>query len=163
MARIRKFTAYRKLERPYTRFSKYRKLSYVRSRPVCKVVRFTMGDENQKYDHTIHLVTKDSVQVRDNAIEAARKTMNHLLEKTCGKQGYSLQIRMYPHHVLRENPLASGAGADRMSTGMAHNFGKPIGRAAQVKDGKILITLRIMKAHIETGKRAVKRASYKLP
>ncbi|MBI5065636.1 hypothetical protein HZA97_05350, partial [Candidatus Woesearchaeota archaeon] len=45
MSRIRKFVAYRRLDRPpYTRYSKYKKLSYVRSRPVCRVVRFDMGD-----------------------------------------------------------------------------------------------------------------------
>lgn len=163
MARIRKFTAYRRLERPYTRFSKYRKRSYVRSRPVCRVVRFNMGDVNKKYDHTVMLVAKEGTQVRDNAIEAARKSANHLLEKMCGKKEFSMQIRMFPHHVLRENPLASGAGADRMSTGMKHSFGKPIGRASQVKGGKILFHLQVTKEHLETGKKAMKRASHKLP
>jgi large subunit ribosomal protein L10e len=122
-----------------------------------------MGDPRKEYKHTLYLVAKSSVQIRDNAIESARKTMNHLLERTCGKKGFDLQIRMFPHHVLRENPLASGAGADRMSTGMKHSFGKPIGRAAQIKGGKILISLRINDPHLAVGKRALKRASYKLP
>ncbi|MBD3319175.1 50S ribosomal protein L16 [Candidatus Woesearchaeota archaeon] len=163
MARLRKFTAYRRLERPYTRFSKFRRLSYVRARPVDRVVRHNMGDPNKAYDHTLYLVAKDGVQVRDNAIEAARKTMNHILERQAGKKQFDLQIRMFAHHVLRENPLASGAGADRMSTGMKHSFGKPIGRACQVKKGKILLSLRVFKQHLELGKKALKRATHKLP
>ena len=47
--------------------------------------------------------------------------------------GYFFQLRIYPHHILRENPLAAGAGADRMSTGMKCAFGKPISVAARVK------------------------------
>ncbi len=137
--------------------------SYVRARPVCRVVRFRMGDSNKAYAHTLHLISKEGVQVRDNAMESARKSMNHLLEKDIGKNQYDLQIRMYPHHVLRENPLASGAGADRMSTGMAHPFGKPIGRAAQIYKDKILVTVRVPEAHFLTAKHALKRASYKLP
>jgi large subunit ribosomal protein L10e len=88
---------------------------------------------------------------------------NRVLESTCGKENYYLQTRMYPHHVLRENPLASGAGADRMSTGMAFSFGKPIGVAAQIRTGKKLFTVRVNKANVETARKALKRASYKLP
>jgi len=163
MARLRKFVAYRSLERPYTRFSKYKQLSYVRSRPVCKVVRFDAGEFTRKFPFTLHLVSKDNLQIRDNAIESARQTANRLLEKTLGKTGYRIMTRIYPHHVLRENPLASGAGADRLSTGMAHSFGKPIGVAAQVKAGKPLFTISITKENIPLARQALKRASYKIP
>lgn len=163
MAKLRKFVAYRALERPYTRFSKYKKLSYVRARPVCKVVHFDMGLQDKKYDCTVHLVAKSDLQIRDNAIESARQTSNRVLESNLGKSGYFLRARMYPHHVLRENPLAAGAGADRMSTGMAHPFGKPIGIAAQVWRGKSLFTVQVNKQNLEFAKKALKRASYKLP
>ena len=163
MAKLRKFTAYRNLKRPYTRFSKYKQLSYVRARPVCKVVNFTVGDSNQKFELEMHLISTTDLQIRDNSIESARQTANRLLESRVGKGNYFFQTRMYPHHVLRENPLASGAGADRMSTGMAHSFGKPIGVAAQVFKGKKMFTVKINKAHYDTGKLALKRASYKVP
>lgn len=163
MAKLRKFCAYRSLERPYTRFSKYKNLSYVRARPVCKVVHFDMGLQAKQYDYSVHLVSKSSIQIRDNAIESARQTSNRLLETGLGKSGYFLRARMYPHHVLRENPLAAGAGADRMSTGMAHPFGKPIGIAAQVWQGKQLFTVQVNKQNLEVAKKALKRASYKLP
>ena len=163
MARLRKFVAYRAIERPYTRFSKYKKLSYVRSRPVCKVVRFDVGEVNREFPVTLHLVSKSCLQIRDNAIEAARQTGNRLLEKTLGKTGYRFMTRVYPHHVLRENPLAAGAGADRLSTGMAHSFGKSIGIAAQVKAGKPLFTLHVDKENVPLARKALKRASYKIP
>jgi large subunit ribosomal protein L10e len=163
MAKLRKFAAYRRLERPYTRFSKFRKKSYVRARPVCRVVRFDMGDSGKVFDQVLHLITTEPVQIRDNALESARKSMNGFLEKNLGKKQYALKIRVYPHHVLRENPLASGAGADRMSTGMKHSFGKPIGRAAQARKGKILFAVSFMKDHFVVVKQSLKRASYKLP
>lgn len=163
MARLRKFVSYRSIERPYTRTSKFRKKAYIRGLPNCKIVRFDMGNVKRDYDITLHLVAKQSVQIRHEAIEAARLTSHRLLDRKIGKQNFHLRIRMYPHHVLRENPLAAGAGADRFSTGMAHAFGKVQGIAAQVKKGKEMMTLRVNKENLRLGRTALKRASYKLP
>ena len=163
MTRLRKAKSYRRIERPYTRYSKYKKECYVRARPVCKVVSFNLGDPRVQFEYVLNLLSKANLQIRDNAIEAARQTSNRLLEKTIGKIGYAMQVRIYPHHILRENPLASGAGADRMSTGMAHNYGKPIGIAAQVRTGQPLFTVKVNKENIDLAKKALKRASYKLP
>jgi len=120
-----------------------------------------MGQPGKEFDYILELKSKAPVQIRDNAIESARQTSLKLLEKTLGKTGWHLKIRVYPHHILRENPLASGAGADRMSTGMKHSFGKTIGIAAQVKEGQTIIALRINKANLDLGKRALKRAGHK--
>jgi large subunit ribosomal protein L10e len=103
------------------------------------------------------------LQIRDAALESARQTSNRVLEGALGKTGYFFQMKCYPHHILRENPLASGAGADRLSTGMAHNYGKPIGIAAQVKKGQAIFTVKTHKEHITLARLAMKRASYKLP
>ncbi len=163
MAKLRKFVCYRKVERPYTRFSKYTDKNYVRARPVCRVVNFTIGDTNAKFEMSVHLVAKTPLQIRDNAIEAARQACNRMLETRIGKGNYFMQTRMYPHHILRENPLASGAGADRLSTGMARPFGKPIGVAAQIWAGKSVFSVRCAKPHVDTARLALKRASHKLP
>ena len=162
MARLRKAVAYRVIERPYTRKSKYRELSFVRASPNNKVVRFDMGDPKKEYEYEISLVSKQRLQIRHNAIESGRQTTNKYLEKNAGKNTYHFKIKAHPHHILRENPLASGAGADRMSTGMKHSFGKPIGIAAQVKTGKIVASVRVQKQHIPIAKTALKRFSYKL-
>ena len=163
MVKLRKGVSYRRLERPYTRISKYREKSYIRTSRNIRVVRFNMGETNKKFKYTLDLISKTDLQIRHNAIEAARQSSNRLLEKIIGKSGYFMKIRIYPHHVLRENPLASGAGADRMSTGMQKSFGKPIGFAAQVKEGKILCSLSVDEQHLETARKAMKRFSHKIP
>lgn len=163
MAKLRKFCAYRHLKRPYTRISKYRKKSYVRAHPHSVISHFVMGNRTKVFPMRADLVAKCSLQIRHNALESARMTCNKLLEDTLGKSGYGMKMRVYPFHVIRENPLASGAGADRMSTGMARSFGKPISVAAQVKVGKIVISVGVNKQNAEIAKKALKRASYKLP
>jgi len=163
MARLRKGNAYRKLERPYTRKSKYKKLQYVRATPTSKVVRYEAGNLTKDFKSAAFLHTKEALQIRHNSIESARLAANRWLEGNLGKSGYKLKIRIYPHHVLRENPLASGAGADRMSTGMKKSFGKAIGIAAQVKSGQILFEADVDEQNIEVARKALKRASYKLP
>jgi large subunit ribosomal protein L10e len=163
MARIRKFCAYRSLERPYTRTSKFRAKSYVRAKPVCRIVRFDMGDLSTKFEYSVFLKSKDALQIRDHAIEAARQTSNRVLQKQIGKNGWMMKIRMYPHHVLRENPLASGAGADRMSTGMARSFGKAIGVAARVMKGQIMFQIDTSKEFVDVAKDALRRATTKIP
>ena len=163
MVKLRKNAAYQKLERPYTRISKYSKLNYVRGgRPQVKIIKFDMGNPNKKYDTTINLISNKSMHVRHNSIESARMTSNRLLEKNIGRE-YHLRIKIYPHHVLRENPLASGAGADRMSTGMKMSYGKSISTAARVREGQTLIELRINKANIKLGRQSLERAAKKFP
>ena len=163
MAKIRKFTAYQKLERPYTRISKYTKKNYVRGGfPHMKVIKFDMGDPRKEYDSVIKLNSNKAMNFRHNALESARMTSNRLLEKSIGKE-YHLRIKVYPFHVLRENPLASGAGADRMSTGMKKSYGKSISCAARVKEGQTLMELRINKVNNKLGKLALERASKKFP
>ena len=164
MAKLRKFCAYRKREnRPYTRKSKYRELSYIRASPACKVIRFEMGNLTAEYPYAVHLFVKSELQIRHNALESARLTANRFLEKTLGKESFHLKVRVYPHHFLRENPLASGAGADRMSTGMKCAFGKIIGLAAQLREGQQVYTCYVNEKNIAAAKTALTKASKKLP
>ena len=163
MVKLRKFAAYQSLERPYTRVSKYTKKNFVRGGfPNLKIIKFDMGEANKKYDFTLKLNSCKSMNIRHNSLESARMTSNRLLEKTIGK-AYHLKIKVYPFHLLRENPLASGAGADRMSTGMKKSFGKVIGSAARVKEGQTLVELRINKANLKLGREALSKAAKKIP
>jgi large subunit ribosomal protein L10e len=163
MARLRKFAGYRRLERPYTRTSKYKSKSYIKANPKHTIVRFDMGNQIKKFPVTMELVTKSALQIRHNAIESARQTCNKLLEGKVGINDYALKVMAYPHQILRENPLAAGAGADRFSTGMAHNYGKPISAAARLKKGQAVFRLEISKEKMVTGRAALKRAQFKLP
>ena len=45
------------------------------------------------------------------ALEAMRITAVRALDASLGRENYHLQVRAYPHHVLRQNKQASGAGA----------------------------------------------------
>lgn len=163
MAKLRKNAAYQKLERPYTRISKYTKKNYVRGgRPHMKVIKFDMGTPSKKYETVLKLNSCKSMHIRHNALESARTTMNRVLEKNIGKE-FHLRIKVYPHHVLRENPLASGAGADRMSTGMKKSYGKSVGTAARVREGQTLVELRLNKTSLPFGRLALQRAAKKFP
>lgn len=163
MVKLRKFSAYQNLERPYTRISKFTNKNFVRGGfPHMKITKFETGDPKRKYDNILTLHVTRDMNLRQNALEAARMTCNRMLEKKAGKE-YFFRMRVYPFHVLRENPLAAGAGADRMSQGMSQAYGKPIGSAARVQEGQIVFELRINKAHINMGKEALGRASKKLP
>jgi len=50
-----------------------------------------------------------------------------------------------------------------MSTGMQKSFGKPIGFAAQVKEGKPMVSLSVDKQHLDIAKKALIRFSHKVP
>jgi large subunit ribosomal protein L10e len=120
-----------------------------------------MGNLTTTYSHILHLVSRNDLQIRHNALESARVACLRILEGQLGKNRFTLQLRVYPHHILRENPLASGAGADRMSTGMQLSFGKPIGIAARVHKGKTLFTVTVPKENIAVAREGLKAASYK--
>jgi len=163
MVKLRKFAAYRRLERPYTRISKFKKKSYIKTTPNIRVVSYDMGNPKKKFEYTLKLKSKSNLQIIHNALESARETSNRLLEKTLGVSGFHMKINIYPFHILRENPVATGAGADRFSTGMQKSFGKPIGSAAQIKKGQTIFSVSVDKANIELARKALKRVASKLP
>jgi len=155
---LRKATAYSKRKtRPYTRKSKKRANSYIKTVPNSKIVKFKMGDlkgyNNKEYPITLNIISKEKIQIRDNAIEAVRQYLNRFLQVKLGKEFY-LEVKIYPHHILRENKMLTGAGADRMQTGMSRAFGKTIGRAALIKLNQTLFIIGIKneKAEIEARK-----------
>ncbi|MFH1642826.1 MAG: 50S ribosomal protein L16 [Nanoarchaeota archaeon] len=163
MARMRKFCSYRARDRPYTRISSKRERSFIRMTHNTKIIRFQMGSATKQFDHTLNLVSKIDLQIRDNAIESARTTSNRVLESTLGQGNYFLRLRPYPHQVLRENPIASGAGADRFSTGMKKSFGKPIGQAMRIKKGSIIFEVCVNENGLLTARKALRQAATKLP
>ncbi len=163
MGKDRKFVAYRKLERPYTRKSKYRRYMYVRGNPHRKIQRFVMGNKARTFTHSVKLVSRTDLQIRHSALEAARMAANRRVETLAGRPNYYMRFHVFPHHVLRENALASGAGADRLSTGMKKSFGKPVGVAAQVRKGKVIVEIGVDKKHIAVAKGALELVKNKFP
>jgi large subunit ribosomal protein L10e len=161
MAGLRAFSCYRKPKRAYTRKSKYKKKGYIKSVPTIKVVKFDLGDLKREFSSQIDLVSKEKIQIRHNAIESARQVVVRKLGKL-GKP-YHFKIRVYPHNIIRENKMITGAGADRMQTGMQRAFGKATGSAAILKIDQPIFTLYIDKEDVETLKLALRSAMPKLP
>ncbi len=131
--------------------------------PGNKIALFDMGNLKKDFPISLSLVAKEACQIRHNALEAARIFANRYLVQGVGRNNFYLKIRLYPHHVLRENKIATGAGADRVSSGMQHAFGKPVGTAARVKPGQKVLSVSIEEQNFEPTKEALRRASYKLP
>ncbi|MCK4714974.1 MAG: 50S ribosomal protein L16, partial [Candidatus Aenigmarchaeota archaeon] len=73
------------------------------------------------------------------------------------------KIKIFPHHVMREHALATGAGADRFSTGMQKAYGKSIGTAARVREGQELMYIRVNKENLDSALESLKKAGKKLP
>jgi len=154
----------RRLERPYTRVSqKNPRKSYVVGVPMPKIHQFRMGNPNVEADVTLYLLAKELGQIRHNALEAARIVAHHFLEKKIGTQNYYMVILRYPHHVLREKPIATGAGADRYSQGMRLAFGRPSGVALQIrKENTPIVMIKTKKEFLEIAKQALKKFKYKI-
>jgi large subunit ribosomal protein L10e len=130
--------------------------------PNPKVARFTTGKYRPDYDFKVNLVSEGRVQIRHNALEAARVAANKKLALV-GEDNYYLKVVTYPHIILRENKMIATAGADRLQEGMRKAFGKPIGLAARVGIGAVILELSIKSENLQKGKEAMKAATTKLP
>jgi len=87
-----------------------------------------------KLPHQLTMVADEKVQIRHNALEACRQFVNKKLDRNLAGQ-YVFKVIPFPHHIQRENKMLTGAGADRMQTGMQLSFGKSVGKAAIMKPG----------------------------
>ena len=166
---LRKASSYsKKKTRPYTRKSKARVKAYIKTIPQMKVVKFSMGNQGaflgNKHNYAVKLVAEQKVLIRDNALESCRMLINKLLDRDALGQ-YYFAIKVYPHHILRENKTAGGtAGADRISTGMQQSFGVTIGRAAIVQNGKEIFFISCENENIaRTAKRILTHVKAKVP
>ncbi|MEM2357110.1 MAG: 50S ribosomal protein L16, partial [Candidatus Bathyarchaeia archaeon] len=117
----------------------YARAEYIHGAPPPKISKFVMGDTKGNFEYKVSLKVKNDVQIRHNALEAARVAVNKSLIKDLGESGYMIKVKVYPHIVLRENKMIATAGADRLQEGMRRAFGKPIGRAARVKADEAVI------------------------
>lgn len=141
---------------PYTRGK------YIHGSPPSRISKFTMGDTRANYDYRVSLVVQAPIQVRHNALEAARVAANKVLFDKLGETGYVVRLRPYPHIILRENRMIATAGADRLQEGMRRSFGKPSGRAARIRAGQPILDLYVNQPHVDLAKEALRVSSSKL-
>jgi len=125
-------------------------------------MKYEMGDLKKEFAVEIKLVSKQAIQIRHNALESARVVVNRHLADDLGNS-FKLSLKLYPHHVLRENKMLTGAGADRMQSGMQRAFGKPVGIAAQVRKGQVVFSAFVDKENVDAARSALAMAKHRLP
>jgi len=91
-----------------------------------------MGNLQEVFPLNLTLVAKEPCQIRHTALEAARGRANRFLLKVMGKERLPSEAQGLSASCPEENKQATGAGADRVSSGMRMAFGKAVGTAAQV-------------------------------
>ena len=141
----------------------YTRKDYIRKIPGSRIVQYDMGNLGAEFPLTVTLAVKEPAEISHNALEAARVASNRYMQRKSGRMGYHLKIRVYPHHIVRENPMATGAGADRVQDGMRKAFGKPVSSVALVKANQKILTIMTNKRNFKDAKEALRRASMKFP
>jgi large subunit ribosomal protein L10e len=157
MAR-RPASCYRKISGP-----PYTRKKYIRSIPGSKITSFETGNRRADFPIEITLYAEEQCQIRHIALDALRMMSNRSMQKSTGAENFHLKIRIYPHHILRENKMMAFAGADRIQEGMRRSFGKPMDLAARVEANQPIATISTHPAHVDKAKRALKVGGDKLP
>ncbi|MBC5792694.1 MAG: 50S ribosomal protein L16 [Nanohaloarchaea archaeon] len=149
---------------PYTRKSQQGKDNYIKGAPAPRVTQYEQGAKKKEFQKKVVMRIGEDCNVRSEALEAGRVAANSHLSKVMDpEEDYFLQIRPYPHHVLRYHPLAGVAQADRYYEGMRKPFGRPIGRAAIVDKDQILYEINVDEGDVQEAKKALERANHKMP
>ncbi len=148
-------------KRPYTRYAdRVQRKNFIGGLPGMRIRQFNMGNMSHIYNYCVELAAEEPHNIRDNAFESARMISNKEMGYT-GKDTYFLRIRTSPHNIIRENKIAQGNHADRVSDGMSHSFGKPVGRSALVKKGSVLFEIYVDNKYLENAKIALSKAKGK--
>ena len=151
---------YRQISKPA-----YTRREYITGIPGSKIAQHQMGDKQtdpEDYPVQISLITEEEVQLRHGSMESSRLSANRHLIKELGEGNYKMVLRKFPHHVIRENKQATGAGADRVSDGMRQAFGKIVGTAARIGAGERLFTAYCEVDQADAVKEAFRRAYNKI-
>jgi len=140
----------------------YTRKEYMGGIPQNRIGQWDIGDLRTKFPVKLHLIAEEQCQIRHIALEAARISANRYISKKAGNS-YHLKLRLFPHNVLRENKIATGAGADRISEGMRAAFGGAVGLAARVQPGTKILSIETTPEHVAEAKIALRKAGVKLP
>ncbi|MDD7424319.1 MAG: 50S ribosomal protein L16 [Candidatus Methanomethylophilaceae archaeon] len=154
--------------KPAVMYRQVKGMAYTRRKfmggvPNSRIQQFDMGNLKDEFPVTLSLKVKNRVQIRHTSLEAGRIAANRVLSKEAGVANYHMKVRVYPHIVLRENKLATGAGADRVSSGMRSAFGKNVGTAARLECNQVVMTVSCTPQVFNTAKLALWKASMKYP
>ena len=139
----------------------YVRREYISGKPQSKIAKFSSGQASQSYEYKLELVATENIQIRHNALEAARLAASKTMAQA-GETSFFSKLKVYPHVLLRENKMIATAGADRLQEGMRRAFGKATGLAARVKPGQTIIEAYVNSSNLELAKNGFKVASSKL-
>lgn len=140
----------------------YTRQEYMGGIPHPKINQFDNGNVHQVYRFHYDVIADEAAQIRDAALEAARVAVVRVMEGSASNN-FHFKVRKYPHQILREHKMATGAGADRISDGMRAAFGKPVGHAVRANIGDVLFTLSFRGENHKDAKIALRKLSCKLP
>ena len=140
----------------------YTRREFMGGVPGNRILQYESGKAMGDFPVTLNLIPEERGQIRHTALEAMRITAVRALDTALGRENYYLKVRVYPHHVLRQNKQASGAGADRVSMGMRLAFGKAIGTAARVAAGQPVLTVKVTEKGVTAAKEAMRKAYNKI-
>lgn len=139
----------------------YVRREYIAGKPQIKIARFSSGQAKNNYDYKVELLTTEKMQIRHNALEAARLAANKTMAKA-GETTFFSTLKVYPHVFLRENKMIATAGADRLQEGMRRAFGKATGLAARIRPGQPIFEAYVTADNLNLAKDGFKVASSKL-
>jgi large subunit ribosomal protein L10e len=139
----------------------YVRREYIAGKPQLKIARFSSGLAGDKYDYKIELVATEKLQIRHNALEAARLAANKRMSQG-GETSFFSMLRVYPHVFLRENKMIATAGADRLQEGMRRAFGKSTGLAARIRPDQVIFEAHVNTANLKLAQDGFKLAASKI-
>ena len=124
-----------------------------------------MGNTTRDFDYKLELqnLSNKEKKISHNALEAARVAANRVLEEALEPGNFMLKLVPYPHEVIRKKKRLNVPQADRFQEGMRLAFGTPIGVAARVERGDLIMLAEVDEEGIDVAKEALKRADNKLP
>jgi large subunit ribosomal protein L10e len=144
-----------------TRGMPYVRREYIAGKPQMKIARFSSGLAGNNYDYKLDLIATEKMQLRHNALEAARLAANKRMAQG-GETSFFSILRIYPHILLRENKMIATAGADRLQEGMRRAFGKSTGLAARIRPGQVIYEAYVTEANLDLAKEGFKMAASKI-
>jgi large subunit ribosomal protein L10e len=146
--------------------SQKKKDNFIKGAPASRVTQYIQGakDKEGEFETAVVLTVEEDCCIRSEALESGRIAANSYLSKELEPtEDYLLQIKPYPHHVLRYHPLAGIAQADRYYEGMRKPFGRPIGRAAIVDEAQVIYRIEVDEDDVPEARKALERAAHKMP
>ncbi len=139
----------------------YTRKEYVHGTPSPKITIFEMGDPKAEYGAELVIRAAETGVLSDRSLEALRVHVNRALGAKTTKFYY--KINRYPHIIVRGKKWLAFAGADRISSGMKKAFGRPSGRALEVRKNQEIAVVRVDKSEVDYVKQVLKSATPKLP